>query len=110
MSTLCLCLVLAGCLPRPTNISITDVTFDWNVLPKVTGRISNSGSEARYVELAIKLTHPDDPNHIYATGWTNFANFGAKESRSFTIYLSDTPPGQFKYYYRWSTKAGGAMY
>jgi len=107
---LCLCLLMVGCLPKPTNISVANVKFDWDFIPMVTGRAANTGGNAQYVELAVKLTHPDDPNLIYATGWTNFANFGTGERRSFTMVLTGTPPGEFKYYFRWSTKVGGAMY
>lgn len=106
-------IALTGCIARPPDFTVADVKFDWSGgIGKMTGRIANTGgSSARYLEMGVKITpSKDDPNHILATGWTNFTNFAPGESRSFTIYLLDDFHGDFYYWWRWSTTVGGAMY
>lgn len=113
---LLLTLLLAGCsngglFNAPPKLEVDDVVFDWEYLPTLRGRVTNTGGPADYIELAVKLTHPDDPNHIYMTGWTNFSKFRSGESRPVSILLTgERPNGEFRYYWRVSTKAGGAMY
>ena len=105
-------LVASGCVFRPPDFAISDVSFDWSgALGEMTGYIANTGGRtARYVELGVKLTAVDDPNVIYDTGWTNFANFAPGEKRRFRVFFTQRPPGVYRYTWRWSTTVGGAMY
>lgn len=110
-----LSILLVGCsgglFNAPPKLELEDLTVDWQYLPTLHGRVLNAGGSAKYVELAVKLTAPDDANHIYMTGWTNFSTFGAGESRPFSVFLSgERPASEYRYHWRVSTKPGGAMY
>lgn len=101
----------AGLFKAPPKLEIETISFEWDTIPTAVGRVVNAGGHADYIELAIKLTHPTDENHVYMTGWTNFASFGPGESRPFIITLTgERPKGEFRYHWRVSTTAGGAMY
>lgn len=104
-------------LPRPPicpahqEIITRVVELEDPVAPNVRGWVKNTGGAAKYVELAVKLTPPNDPDTIYMSGWTNFTNFGSGETRAFTIYLfGATPPADYADHWRYSTDVGGAAY
>src|SRR5690606_36817432 len=103
---LVLTLLLSGCLSRPPEFAISEVEFDWSgILGEMTGYIANTGGQTvHYVEIGVKLTHPDDPNAIYDTAWTNFANFAPGENRRFRVFFAQRPPGVYRYTWRWSTR------
>lgn len=99
--------------PAPAKLEVTEFVFDLEdpVAPNVRGWVKNTGGAAKYVELAVKLTPPNDPDTIYMSGWTNFTNFGSGETRAFTIYLfGATPPADYADHWRYSTDVGGAAY
>src|SRR5690606_13065299 len=53
--------------PAPAKLEVTEFVFDLEdpVAPNVRGWVKNTGGAAPYVELAVKLTPPNDPDTIY---------------------------------------------
>ena len=97
----------------PPKLEVAELVFDLDdpVAPMVRGWASNVGGSAQYVELAFKITAPEDENIIYMSGWTNFTNFKRGEKRAFSIVLIGQPPeGDYSYHWRTSTTPGGAAY
>lgn len=117
-----LSMVLAACgggptspPPPPPQIELHDVTFEWDeqgIASWMRGRVVNVGGSAQYIEIGVKITPPDDPDHILASGMANFLNFGSGESRPINLLLlpADEPAGPWTYHWRWSTEVGKATY
>lgn len=106
-------LVLSACLfNEPPKPMLRDVKIEWDYIPRLVGRVVNNGGKADYLEIGVKVTPPNDPNTIWAVGWTNFTNFSSGENRGLNVPLiGDIPANtEIRWHWRWSTEPLKARY